>query len=89
MKSINPSIDQIEKNDLEKLIQIFSGLTFLIFFQIFMIAPLIPNLAKNFGVDIEKMGFIVPAYLFPYGLATLCYGFISDFFGQKKIIIFH
>lgn len=51
-----------------------------------MVAPLIPHLTRFFTVSEEKMGLIVPAYLFPYGLSTLFYGQLSDRLGRRRIM---
>lgn len=61
--------------------------TFVIFFQAFMVAPLLPRLADLFGAPVETMGLIVPAYLIPYGFATLVYGPLSDRFGRRRVIL--
>jgi predicted MFS family arabinose efflux permease len=72
---------------MEKLIKILSALTFLIFFQAFMVAPLIPKLSVEFNIEPEAMGKIIPAYLLPYGISTLFYGLLSDHFGRRKIML--
>lgn len=71
----------------EQLLQVLAAATFLIFFQAFMVAPLLPRLADLFRVSVETMGLIVPAYLIPYGLATLVYGPLSDRFGRGRVIL--
>ena len=43
-----------------------------------MVAPMIPSLADTFGTSPREMGLIVPAYLIPYGIATLIYGLLAD-----------
>jgi predicted MFS family arabinose efflux permease len=35
----------------EQLVQVFAALSFIIFFQVFMVAPMIPHLALEFGVS--------------------------------------
>lgn len=55
----------------EYLLRLLSAATFLIFFQAFMVAPLLPRLAVMFGTSVQRIGLIVPAYLITYGLATL------------------
>jgi predicted MFS family arabinose efflux permease len=45
--------------------------TFLIFFQAFMVAPLIPLLSDEFAVAPQRVGLVVPAYMVTYGVATL------------------
>lgn len=69
------------------LIFILCAATFLIFFQAFMIAPLIPRLSDVFGTSVEYIGLIVPAYLLAYGAATLVYGPLSDHWGPQKLIL--
>lgn len=62
--------------------------TFIIFFQGFMVAPLLPMLSKQFGTTVRHVSFIEPAYLLGYGLFTLVYASLSDRFGRFRIIAF-
>lgn len=71
----------------QHLLWVLSAATFLIFFQAFLVAPLLPRLAELFGVPVETVGLIVPAYLIPYGAATLAYGPLSDRFGRGRLIL--
>lgn len=75
-------------NEREHLLRILSAATFLIFFQAYMVAPLIPRLAVAFGVSEQKIGLIVPAYMLPYGLATLFLGVLADRIGRKRVLLF-
>ncbi len=70
-----------------RLLWVLCGATFLIFFQAFMVAPLLPHLAHVFSVPVQTIGLIVPAYLIPYGAATLVYGPLSDRLGRRSILI--
>lgn len=76
-----------EMNRQNQLLKVLAAATFLIFFQAFMVAPLIPRLSTLFQVPVEVMGLIEPAYLIPYGLATLVYGPLSDRLGRRRIIM--
>lgn len=78
-----PATDERQR---ERLLWLLAAATFLIFFQAFMVAPLIPRLAALFSMPVEAIGLIVPAYLIPYGLATLAYGPLSDRFGRGRVI---
>ena len=71
----------------EKLVRVLSGATFFIFFQAYMVAPLIPRLASAFNTTEQMLGLAVPAYLLPYGLATLFYGLLSDRIGRRRIML--
>lgn len=75
------------KDRRERLLWVLSAATFVIFFQAFMVAPLLPRLAQLFQVPVEVIGLAVPAYLIPYGMATLVYGPLSDRFGRGRIIV--
>lgn len=70
-----------------QLLLTLSTATFLIFFQAFMVAPLIPLLAEELGASVQRIGWIIPAYMLPYGAATLVYGPLSDRFGRRPLIL--
>ena len=69
------------------LLPVLVAAAFLVFAQAFMVAPLIPRLAQVFGTDTGSVGLAVPAYLLPYGLATLVWGPLSDRFGRRAVIV--
>lgn len=71
----------------ETLLWVLSSATFIIFFQAYMVAPLIPRLGGIFKVSEQQIGNIIPAYLIPYGIATLFYGLIADRLGPRIIIL--
>jgi MFS family permease len=71
----------------ERLLRILSAATFLIFFQAYMVAPLIPRLSTVFGVSSQTIGLMVPAYMIPYGVSMLFYGLLSDRLGRRRIML--
>jgi predicted MFS family arabinose efflux permease len=71
----------------ERLLRVLSAATFLIFFQAYMVAPLIPRLSVVFEVSSQTIGLIVPAYMIPYGISTLFYGLLSDRLGRRRIML--
>lgn len=71
----------------EWLLRTLAAATFLIFFQAFMVAPLIPQLAHEFRSSTDVLGLAVPAYLVPYGAMTLLWGPLSDRIGRKRVIL--
>ena len=75
-----------EEDQRERLLRILSASTFVIFFQAYMVAPIIPTLADTFGTSVERVGLIVPAYLIPYGIATLVYGLLADRLGIHRVM---
>ena len=70
----------------ERLLKMLAAATFIIFFQAYMVAPIIPALSNAFGTPVETVGLIVPAYLIPYGIATLAYGLLADRLGIHRVM---
>ena len=71
----------------DSLLWILSAALFLIFFQGFMVAPLLPRLSHVFGVSTAEISFIVPAYLLAYGSTTIIYGPLSDLLGRRRVLL--
>ena len=70
----------------ERLLRMLAAATFIIFFQAYMVAPIIPVLSNAFGTSVQTVGLIVPAYLIPYGIATLAYGILADRLGIHRVM---
>lgn len=70
----------------ERLLRMLAAATFVIFFQAYMVAPIIPALSNAFGASVQTVGLIVPAYLIPYGIATLIYGLLADRLGVQRVM---
>ena len=71
----------------EAVLQVMAAASFLVFFQAYLVAPLIPSLSVEFHASTDLLGMLVPAYMLPYGISTLFYGPISDRFGRKAVIL--
>lgn len=80
------SSSTIARQKRDRLLRVLAGITFLIFFQGYMVAPMIPRLAAAFAVSDQKIGLLVPAYLIPYGISTLFFGLLSDWIGRRRIM---
>ncbi|MGA2231383.1 MAG: MFS transporter [Tepidisphaeraceae bacterium] len=80
-----PAVDPAER---ETILRVMSAAAFLIFFQSYLVAPLIPALAREFRSAEQIVGLLVPAYLLPYGISTLFYGPLSDRIGRRPILLF-
>lgn len=68
------------------MLPVLCSAAFLVFAQAFMVAPLIPRLAKVFHSTTSVVGLAVPAYLIPYGVMTLVWGPLSDRIGRRTVI---
>jgi len=69
-------------------VSILSLGTFIVFFQGFMVAPILPQLSELFKVTVQHVSFIEPAYLLSYGISTLMYAPLSDKYGRFPVITF-
>lgn len=75
-----------DHHERERLLRMLAAATFVIFFQAYMVAPIIPALSSTFGNSVQTVGLIVPAYLIPYGIATLIYGLLADRLGVQRVM---
>jgi predicted MFS family arabinose efflux permease len=71
----------------ESVLRVLSAATFLITFQSYLVAPLIPALSLEFRSSTAFLGMLVPAFMLPYGISALFYGPISDRIGRKPVIL--
>jgi len=81
----SPTGDSSSKR--EAVLHVMAAASFLVFFQAYLVAPLIPSLSIEFHASTDLLGLLVPAYMLPYGISTLFYGPISDRFGRKAVIL--
>jgi len=59
---------------------------FLIFFQGFMVAPLLTRLSVVFGTSIDHASSLIPAYTLPYGCVCLLIGPVADRYGRSRVL---
>lgn len=63
-----------------------SAIAFLVYYSDSMIAPLIPALARGFGVRPGDLKWLVAGFSMLYGASTLFYGVLSDRFGRYPVL---
>jgi predicted MFS family arabinose efflux permease len=78
--------DTIGGRERERLLRLLAVTTFIVFFQAYMVAPVIPALSNVFRTSVQTVGLIIPAYLIPYGIATLAYGALADRIGIHRVM---
>ena len=67
-------------------LRIMAAIAFLVFYSNNMMAPLIPALARGFGVPTSDLKWLIPGFSLLYGTATLLYGVLSDRFGRYSML---
>lgn len=69
------------------MLALLTAAAFVIFAQIFMVAPILPRLAEVFRTEPGLVGLAVPAYLIPYGAMVLVWGPASEHLGRRPVIL--
>ncbi|MBS7542493.1 MFS transporter [Ancylobacter oerskovii] len=75
------------ESERRSLLRLLVAATFVVFFQGYMVAPIIPQLSKVLHTSEQFTGLIVPAYLIPYGIAVLVYGVLADRIGIHRVML--
>lgn len=63
---------------------VLATIAFAVLYSNYMVAPLIPAFSKEFSVLAYHLGWLVTGYLIPYGISTLVYGALSDWWGRDR-----
>ena len=66
---------------------VMATLAFAIFYSNYMVAPLIPAFSREFAVPAYQLGWLISGYLIPYGISTLVYGALSDWWGRPRTLV--
>ncbi len=66
---------------------VMATLAFTVFYSNYMVAPLLPAFAKEFAVPASQLGWLIAGYLIPYGISTLIYGVVSDWWGRVRTLV--
>ncbi|SOJ52762.1 Inner membrane transport protein YdhC [Mycobacterium simulans] len=69
------------------MLALLTAAAFVIFAQIFLVAPILPALAREFDSTSAVVGLAVPAFLVPYGVMVLVWGPLSDRWGRRPVIL--
>jgi predicted MFS family arabinose efflux permease len=51
-----------------------------------VVAPILPAIAQDLGIDIARAGLLITAYMIPFGLCQLIFGPLADRYGKKRVI---
>jgi MFS family permease len=53
-----------------------------------VVSPILPSIAQNLNVNIASASIIITAYMLPFGLFQLLYGYLAERFGKRQVITF-
>jgi predicted MFS family arabinose efflux permease len=78
-----------EPSDTNDKVQLWmmAALAFAVYYSNYMVAPLIPAFSREFAVPACQLGWLIAGYLIPYGISTLVYGALSDWWGRAPTLV--
>lgn len=72
-----------------KSILLILGLAgFVVMADNWVVSPILPSISNDIGVDIAHTALILTAYMVPFGLFQLIFGYLADKFGKRQVISF-
>jgi predicted MFS family arabinose efflux permease len=85
-KQLANLIDHSAASDHTTELRAMAAIAFLVFYGNYMIAPLIPSLAREFAATPNELGWLVPGFSMAYGISTLIW-VLSDRFGRTPVLL--
>jgi predicted MFS family arabinose efflux permease len=70
----------------KRVLPILGLAAFIVMADNWVVAPLLPSISKDLGVNVASAALIIAAYMLPFGLFQLVFGYLGDKFGRIKVI---
>lgn len=51
-----------------------------------VVSPILPSIAQNLNVDVASASIVITAYMLPFGIFQLLYGYLAERFGKRQVI---
>ena len=51
-----------------------------------VVSPILPSISKDIGVSVTSAALIITAYMLPFGVFQLVFGYLADRFGKRQVI---
>lgn len=51
-----------------------------------VVSPILPSISNDIGVTVARAALIITAYMLPFGLFQLVFGYLADRFGKRQVI---
>lgn len=74
--------------DKRKIILILGFAGFVAMADNWVVSPILPSIAQNLNVDVASASIIITAYMLPFGIFQLLYGYLAERFGKRQVITF-
>ena len=53
-----------------------------------VVAPILPSISKEMGITVSSASLLISAYMIPFGLFQLVFGYLANKFGKRQVISF-
>ncbi len=68
------------------IILILGSAGFMVMANNWVVSPILPAIANDFGIPVTDAGLLITAYMIPFGLFQLVFGPLADRYGKRQII---
>lgn len=72
----------------KKILLILGLAGFVVMADNWVVSPILPSISKDIGVSVASAALIITAYMLPFGLFQLIFGYFADKFGKRQVISF-
>lgn len=72
----------------KKMILILGFAGFVTMADNWVVSPILPAIAQNMNVDVASASIVITAYMLPFGLFQLLYGYLAERLGKRQVITF-
>lgn len=76
-----------ERPEWSSLVMILGLAALIVVADNWVVSPILPTIASEFGVPVASTGVLIAAYMLPFGLFQLVYGPIADRYGKIRTVV--
>lgn len=69
-----------------RILSILSLAAFVVMADNWVVSPLLPAISRDIGVNVASAALIISAYMLPFGLFQLVFGYLGDRYGRIRVI---
>jgi len=74
--------------DKKKIILILGLAGFVAMADNWVVSPILPSIAQDLNVNVASASIVITAYMLPFGLFQLLYGYLAERLGKRQVITF-
>lgn len=74
--------------DKKKMLLILGFAGFVAMADNWVVSPILPSIAQNMNVDVASASIVITAYMLPFGLFQLLFGYLAERLGKRQVITF-